>query len=495
VADLTHLRCVPTGLRTEFDAITALDIEDKPLGGGGFGQNYVCRALNGTTPSLPFVVKVFQNNGMGSALHGSVTIQKLQERLQQEERRREQQGEPPLRDVPALQALPQFCFEAQLRGQSVSGYGALRLDTAGFVPFDAYTEGDADQAADYLALPLETRMQMACDLAEAVVLMDRIGYVHGDINAQNLFINVDTGHLTLIDFDSGAVIEQPGDQPDTWGKPGDWIAPEVLAQLAGCAARIRVDRFSDAWSAGIGMHYLLFLHHPLVYLTDFGTTTLQRYFAANLWPQIDAHDPLSHTGNAPVYQRYRQELHALPMPVQNAFDVLLNSGTFVPDQRPDGIAWLRSFQLAQTPPAIAGFAADRTLVPVGGPITLTWQAENASTVWLSGFGDVTGQNQLRLTVHRNSVFVLTAVSPFGQVSAQSPLIRVVTGPVPPTLRVPAIPAPLRNLAQVPDKACLVPRGRILSQPTLALPALRPDSLLLPSLRTLFARVFTSLSHF
>ena len=467
MATLANLRCVPAGLRPEFGAVTSLEIEDTPLGGGGFGQNYVCRTLNGAVPPLALVVKILIDNGQGSARHGSETIQKMMERLRDLNARCQARGEPPLCDVPALLAVPQFSFEATLHGQNVCGYGALRLDTQGHVPFDTFTDGDEALRQDYLSFPLAHRLQIAGDLAQGFRLLDEIGFVHGDINPENLFINPAEGHLALIDFDSGAVVENPGDQPATWGKPGDWLAPEINAQRAAASPhpnkQVVVDRLSDAWSFGIGVHYLLFLHHPLVYLKDLGARTLQDYFAANLWPEIAPHDPLYNAANDAVYQVYRQEIRSLPTPLVNAFDVLLNTGTFAPGLRPDGVAWARALGAALNPPVIHAFVADRRVIPVGGSVTLFWQVDHAQRLHLGGVGDVTGQNSAVVTPRHDTVFTLTATGTFGQVSATSPLVRVFAGPTLPALPHITVPSLLRQtLGALP----------ILSLPRIAAPDLR-----------------------
>lgn len=445
MATLANLRCVSAGLRPELAAVTALEIEDRPLGGGAFGQNYVCRTLNGSAPPLPLVVKVLTDDGKGSARRGCETIHKLMARLGDLDSRSRQRGEPALSDVPALLAVPQFAFEATLCGQSVCGYGALRLDTEGYVPFEEFTDGDPGHAGTYLALPLPTRLQIALDLAHGMRLLDEIAFVHGDINPQNLFVNPAGAHLALIDFDSGAVVENPGDRPATWGKPGDWLAPEITARLAGTSGAgqpVPVDRFSDAWALGVGIHYLLFLHHPLVYLADFGTNTLRAYLAGNLWPEIDPGDRLYHHANDAVYRRYRQELPALPTPVRSAFDVLLNQGTFAPDQRPDGVAWARALGATHRLPAILRFEADPLLVPAGGAVTLRWQAQDAHRLWLSGVGDVTGRAQAVVTPRHDTRFTLTAASAWGQAQEATPLVRVVQAPAPAPF---CVPGPPRSL--------------------------------------------------
>ncbi len=469
MATLADLRAVSFGLRPELSVLQTLEIEDQPLGGGNFGQNYVCQSVNSAPSPLPLVIKILQDDGNGSLRHGSETLQKLGERLRDLDTRCQRRGEPPLRDVPALLAVPQFYFEARLRGQDVCGYGALRLDTLGYVSFDTFTDGDADVMQDYLALPVADRIRMAYDLADGFRLLEEIGFVHGDINPPNLFVHLAEGHLAIIDFDSGAVVENPGDQPATWGKPGDWLAPEVTAQLAGPPGKpIIVDCRSDAWAVGIGIHYLLFLHHPLVYLSDFGSGTLQSYFAAHLWPEIAPQDALYNAANDAVYRHYRQELPTLPTPIQNALDVLLNTGTFAPDRRPDGAAWARALGATQQPPVISFFDADALMIPMGASVTLTWQVDHAHKLWLSGVGDVTGQSSAMVAPLRSMRYTLTAYGAFGQAAESTPVVRVIPGPTLGPIPVPPPP----KLPTLRANAPKAPNGQGGPLPLCALRALR-----------------------
>lgn len=72
---------------------------------------------------------------------------------------------------------------------------------------------DAKRALEYRSLSLKQRLQIAAHLVEAFGLLALVGFVHGDINPQNSFVNVSECCVAVIDFDSGAMVEQAGDQP------------------------------------------------------------------------------------------------------------------------------------------------------------------------------------------------------------------------------------------------------------------------------------------
>lgn len=431
MASLTDVVCQWAGLRPEFSAVTALEIEDTVLGGGGFGDNFVCRSLNGAPcPAPGLVVKIFKDDGKGSEKAGWETTQKFQAALGRLDTLRRSRGESPLRDIPGLLAVPQFAFTAKLHGKPVRGYAALRLDTCGYVRFDSFTEADdPNRLQEYQLLSLRDRIQMAGDFVEAFDLLAVMGFVHGDINPQNLFVNIAEKRLAVIDFDSGAVVEQAGDQPGTWGKPGDWLALEITQQLCGKrgSGRVVVNILSDLWSVGVGVHYLLFLFHPLFYLRDLGGNTLKAYVSPGTrgWPHIAANDPLFNAANAPMYGPYIRRVAKLPTSLRNAFARLINRGTLEPNKRPTPQEWQAAFKKAFAPAMIRRFEVDASIILAGKTVTLSWDVENAERLYIDGVGDVTGQTQIRITIRQDTSFTLRVVDANGVVVAQTlPTVRV-----------------------------------------------------------------------
>lgn len=404
---MTNLWVVSGGLRPELAGIPIqqMEIESVPLGGGGFGANYPCLSLNGAPPPLPLLIKILKDDGKGSLAHARQTVLELMVRLKALGAKRQQRGERPLFQVPALLAVPLFWFEGQWNGQAVCGYGAVRLDTLGYRPFDQFTDGDPARTRLYRTTPTKHRFQMAADFAEGMHLLAEVGFLHGDLNPENLFVHLKDGHLAIIDFDSGGV----GGQPGTWGKPtSDWIAPEIIAALAAGNPRPTVTEESEAWSLGVGIHYLICLFHPLAYLKDLGGQTLSAYFQRERWPNVHSGSPLAHPINGRGLPRYVHALTHLPRPAYNLFDQFLNAGTLNPARRPVPLLWQQAFQGQIRPPAIQFFTADHPVVLPAQAVTLAWWVDNAAQVELAGVGDVTGTSQVSLTPPKDVTFTLIA---------------------------------------------------------------------------------------
>ena len=95
-------------LNPEFSSVKSIEIDDNPFDSGAFGEVYFCNSVNGTTISQRQVLKIFIDDGSGSAKRGFDTIQKLQEQIIKHNDYLKQKNEKPIQQVNALGALPQF---------------------------------------------------------------------------------------------------------------------------------------------------------------------------------------------------------------------------------------------------------------------------------------------------------------------------------------------------------------------------------------------------
>ena len=116
-----------TELNPEFNSANTIDIEDKPFDSGAFGEVYFCNSINGVALQTPQVLKIFLDDGSGSAKRGYETINKLQEQIIIHNKYLKQKNEKPVEQVNALAALPQFSYEGILNGNKVVGYSANLL--------------------------------------------------------------------------------------------------------------------------------------------------------------------------------------------------------------------------------------------------------------------------------------------------------------------------------------------------------------------------------
>lgn len=79
------------------------------------------------------------------------------------------------------------------------------------------------------------------------------------------------------------------DHASTFDTIHDWLAPEILEQLnkPGKAPRtVRVDLFSNVWSANVAIHYLLFGCSPPSLLTEVSLRSIAEHLRSFHWPAV-----------------------------------------------------------------------------------------------------------------------------------------------------------------------------------------------------------------
>lgn len=347
---ITHFKT--SSLHLNFNQITQIEISDKPFAEGGFGELYHCLAIDGTPPQVPQVIKILKDDGSNNAATCFSTVQKLQEKIISENENRKRQGEVTIENIPALFALPQLSYQGTLRGKTILGYSANKINTHEYIEFeDILQEYNLQQ--QYYQLPLSQKLRSALDLVEGVNILRDMSFIHADINGQNLFISLQTGHLIIIDYDSGAVTENPNDSPTTWGKPNEWLAPEIahqLAQLQSGIHTVNVNLFTDTWSVAVGIHYLIFLRHPLFYLNRLGIKDMQDYFSRYQWPDVDIQSPNFNRSVQTTYSKITALLSSDPQiaDIKKRLAVTINDGFHKPSRRTTYGQWVHTLNKSTT---------------------------------------------------------------------------------------------------------------------------------------------------
>jgi serine/threonine protein kinase len=419
-----------TNLRADLASGTTLEIEDVPLGRGTFGVVYRAISLDGRELQDQ-IVKVLTNKLNGSDQQGFKTIQALQKKLDEANRRLEQQGSSLLGSYPALLAVPQFSFRGQLDGESIVGYTANDLTVFGMEDFGPFLEDEAKVRA-LQALPLEARLKLAQQLVSAFDLLRSANYLHADFKPEALYIDIQKPACAIIDFDSGAVVSNFGDQPTTFGTKGPWLAPEILKQLdpSGKPSRIQISITADFWSVSMAVHYLLFGFHPLFFLTEVSDRSLQDYKSQFHWPDADSRCPYFNPALEWAHGEYSDYLRTNLLQLLKPFGATFDVGYMEPSRRTSYAGWATALATHERP-EIVSFAADRALVEDSKPVRLTWNVRGQGRLDLIGIADVTDRDHYDVHVRRDTEFRLVFTPHSGQpvestlqvlVSKQPPVI-------------------------------------------------------------------------
>lgn len=348
MATITVTDAVGTGLDPVFAAVRTVEMEDKPFGEGAFGKVHRCGSVNGSPIPRMQAVKLLVDDGSGSAERGLRTTRKLQERLAGKIR---SSGAEAVTRAGALTALPQFSFRGVLNGRPVLGYSAHLL-TEGWTEFETILNHPDRNERNRLRntfynLPLHVRLRMAHDLVQGFALLRELGFIYADLNPKNFFVNMAQGRLCLIDYEGGAVNEDP----ETFGKMGEWLAPEIQAQLKDRnAGPVKVDLNTDTWAVAIGVHFMLFQYHPVFFLQTRGPENMRNYFARHTWPEADKTDP--NFREPATYDSYRRKLKALPPELTRGFFETVNHGWNNRSKRLTYSQWERAIAPGMVPPVV-----------------------------------------------------------------------------------------------------------------------------------------------
>jgi serine/threonine protein kinase len=344
-----------SNLVDQFGATSSIEIDDKGFESGGFGEVFHCRALNGQPLVIRQAAKIFT----ASDDPGYLTVRKLQMKL----RDPAYGARTRVGALPGLQALPQLSFRGLRNGRPVIGYLSNYLEPSRFMAFDSFFEHP--QAAALrdryaLSVPIGYKLRLGRQLAGSIAFLRDIGYIHADINAQNMFVDTATPSLALIDFDSGAVTDDVASMPTTWGKPNEWLAPEILDQLWRHSDS-RIDLFTDTWSVAVGIYYLLFLWSPYCFLEQLSITDLESYFRRNHWPDIPTQNVSVSAVAAHGHIVALLEKQPYLQTIYQRFQQTFNSGALHPSERTPYYQWVETLRAAEA--SVGATVASVAVVP------------------------------------------------------------------------------------------------------------------------------------
>ncbi len=416
---IRNIESFSTEIYPEFDKVNSIEIDDTPLGGGNFGEVYACISINKFKPSVKQVIKILNENNQDSHLKGIDTIWKLQEKLRIKHLELMKNRNETLFEVfPALKAVPQFSFTGDFKGKKVHGYASNDLSLLGFTCFKEILENDT-WYNKYESESIITKFQFAYHLVNAFDLLKSMYFVHADIKDEAVYINLKSQELAIIDFDSGAFMEH-NNQPTTFGALQDWLAPEIFNQLNysnGQQGLVQVNLLSDMWSVIVGIHYLIFMTHPLFFLQEISGAVTMEYFSNYKWPDANPNAPYFSKVNDSFYKEYITSYkNMIPTELKKAFEVSINEGYQNPVRREPYSVWKRVLKATQKPPTIKSFNTDKDVRKDASPVTLSWALENASQIILMPNQiNLNGKNKFLVEPVKDTTYTLIVQNPFGKV--------------------------------------------------------------------------------
>ena len=156
-----------------------------------------------------------------------------------------------------MRGLPFWVGEVKFQNKLTIALISLDLEPLGFAQFQHVLEANRKR---YCSLDLGKRVKLARSFAMGYAILEKLGFLHADVNTENVFINLETCEVLLIDFDAGVLRVNGDELPQTPGKPNEFLAPEIKN-----AAGVDISKFNEAaelWSVGFMIHTLIFGVHP-----------------------------------------------------------------------------------------------------------------------------------------------------------------------------------------------------------------------------------------
>jgi len=320
-----------------YDSVSRITIEDEPFAGGGFGRLYRCKGFDSGQPPITQVAKIFRESDEGRDEHSWDTISKMQARIMDKMSECKSQGKDFLTEYPALIALPQLVFSGTLEGKTVRGYIANDLESLNYQSFKKILE--EENIADFEQRDRLDKYRMCFHLAKAFRLFESINFIHADLSDDNIFISNDQPNCAIIDFDSGVVVENLKDNPSTWGKEQDWLAPEILFQKKYDNDLIDINIYSDMWAVCVAIHYLLLYNSPYLFLNELSENALKKYTDKNNWPLMDFNDPGYRKEYQALHEWQIDTLEDLPKEIREQFKNTFTKGVFKKTVRTTYYSW------------------------------------------------------------------------------------------------------------------------------------------------------------
>lgn len=396
--------------------ISEVEIDEEIVASGAYGYLYKCTAINGKLPSTPQLIKIFKEGERNSDCKGYQVIIQLQSRLTDYFRQGKINNYTSLDEVPALKAIPIFSFEGSINGKIVKGFSAINLLEIGFVSFDDVLTSQHSKWEIYRGLPFKTRYKYCFHLVKGFQILTEINYVHADINPANIFINLFSGELSIIDFDGGNIVESFDDETLTYGKldEGYWMAPEIYEQRE-LNQGIHPNLNSDRWSVGIGLHYLIFMYDPFFFIKEHSKKCKELYLRDNKFYPINLDDENISEDAIYSIEAYEYVIKKeLPELIHNELIKNYEEGFFYPGKRTDYSVWSELFRQTQDQPVIEYFNSDKNFIFKDTLVKLEWEVRDFFQLSIDNqIGDVTWKKEIEIKPEENSIYHLTARGHFG----------------------------------------------------------------------------------
>jgi serine/threonine protein kinase len=375
---------------------------------GGFGYVSPTLSLNGSSPRVALLVKVFKRECGSDAVDVATVISNLHSALRVTN---------PSSWVDELLAVPLIIATVSIGREERLAAVMLDLEAFGFKS-DVLSDGMSYHAATTVG----ERIDLAFRYAELAVLLEKIHFIHGDHNPANVLINRTTVDLQLIDFDAGVVALTGVERPLTAGHSDAYMPPEVKPAGTEDPHINKYVQSAERWSIGMMIgKILLGACHPAFFLREISTAAIQEYAAGvRRWPAIDTSSGLFRQGSAEAYAALLEEVQGLPEALVELLADLFAAG-LDGEQRPSAGDWLAAIRTVRSPPEFLDLSVMPNYVLEGTEATVRWSTSQAETVECDAFGVLPPFGQASFVAGEFTQLTFSARNRWGTTPAFTPV--------------------------------------------------------------------------
>lgn len=304
----------------------------------------------------------------------------------------------------------------------------LDLQARGYETVDLYDHRTADL---HRRRALHERVEFAIRFARCCRLLEEVGFLHGDLNPENLMFNPTSFDVQVVDFDTGVILERGDERPLVAGKPGDCMPPEIKQTTPGLPPVDikKYDAGAERWSVGSLVGLILFALHPGFFLRAISAQAIEAYASQGPWPEIESDSPelTAHPQNRQAYEQIKPAFEAAPGESREAFARFFAAGTDGM-RRPSARDWTRALAAARQPPSFKFLTAEPPVAPEGTEVVLTWATEGADRVESPVLGTLPATGTAMILADQTRRHALTAINFYGEVEQATDVVRVVPLP-------------------------------------------------------------------
>jgi serine/threonine protein kinase len=419
IRNIKSISSVQQSLKSNIYGLNELEYDETAVGEGGVGSVHKIFNIDGENKK-GLLVKIVIGEEKASKSYETISL--LHSKLNDHQRN---SGVPIFFDYPELCGLPFLAFKGEIDGNDNPVSCFLLYDLT-HLRFDDFGDENWDREAFIVDVPFEHKLFLAYQFARAVSFLHDIKFIHADLKAESLFLNLSKPQVGIIDFDGGYNYDRQNSAL-TLGAINAWASAQwrkLIGQGKSASEVSTEERLNEEnWIIACAIFELLFGMPPYYFLEGNDEEQIAAYLKKNKWPNIDNETAGIKESNINIHTNLLQVIEHLRehnlSKLIDTFIQVFNQGFEKPGKRPTPAQWkslLFGVCEATTTPEIKVFNADKEAIAFKNEgVLIEWQVEFATKVHVNGVLQDVFSNDTKIFLLDETELILKVESDFGAV--------------------------------------------------------------------------------